>query len=57
MSSGSTSGLFSSSVTILGPLFLIRDGTTLSKPRLIGSLRQVLLEVGVDSALVGIVSV
>ena len=33
-----------------GPLFLFRDGTTLSKPRLIGSLRQVLGEVGVDSS-------
>ena len=35
---------------VLGPLFLFRDGTNLSKPRLIGSLRQVLLEVGVDSS-------
>ena len=31
-------------------LFLFRDGTTLSKPRLIGSLCQVLREVGVDSS-------
>ena len=35
---------------LLGPLFLFRDGTTLSKPRLIGSLRQVLREVGVASS-------
>ena len=35
---------------LLGPLFLFWDGTTLSKLRLIGSLRQVLREVGVDSS-------
>ena len=35
---------------LLGPLFLFRDGTTLSKLRLIGSLRQVLREVGVASS-------
>ena len=36
---------------LLGHLFLFRDGTTLSKPRLIGSLRQVLGGVGVDVSL------
>ena len=35
---------------LLGPLFLFRDGTTLSKLRLIGSLRQVLREGGVASS-------
>ena len=35
---------------LLGPLFLFRDGTTLSKPRLIGPLRQVRREVGVGSS-------
>ena len=35
---------------LLGPLFLFQDGTTLSKPRLIGPLRQVLWEVGVGSS-------
>ena len=35
---------------LLGPLFLFRDGTTLSKSRLIGSLRQVLREGGVASS-------
>ena len=35
---------------LLGPLCLFWDGTTLSKPRLISSLRQVLREVGVDSS-------
>ena len=33
-----------------GPLFLLHDGTTLSKPRLIASLCWVLQEVGVDSS-------
>ena len=32
---------------LVGPLLLFRDGTTLSKPRLISPLRQVLQEVGV----------
>ena len=35
---------------LLGPLFLFRDGTTLSKSRLIGSLCQALREVGVASS-------
>ena len=35
---------------LLGPLFLFWDGTTLSKPRLIGSLCQVFQEVGVESS-------
>ena len=35
---------------LLGPLFLFWDGTTLSKTRLIGSLCQVLQEVGVESS-------
>ena len=35
---------------VVGPLFLFHDGTTLSKPRLIASLRRVLQEVGVDSS-------
>ena len=35
---------------VAGPLFLFHDGTTLSKPRLIASLRRVLQEVRVDSS-------
>ena len=47
MSSGSTSGLFSSSATITGSSVSV---PVLSKSRLIGSLRQVLREVGVASS-------
>ena len=47
MSSGSTSGLFSSSATITESSVSVPG---LSKSRLIGSLRQVLREVGVASS-------
>ena len=34
----------------LGPLFMFHDGSTLSRPRLVHSLRQVLREVGIDDS-------
>ena len=33
-----------------GPLFIFQDGSTLSRERLVSSLRQVLLDVGVNTA-------